>query len=178
MTEACAQKLLFPDDLLVSYANRILDDAGVRISVERVLDRGDRWIRFEAAGPRGGSMEVVAPTGTAKTGTLFFRSLLKVSRDARRPTWLINGQSGTGTSEIVFLGENGPWLATSLESVRAYFESNRDHIRADGVERFDAYVAERIRDVEEEGLVGDRPQLHRWKGGHEHSPLEASSPSP
>lgn len=175
MTKPYDHAVLFPDDLLVDYANRLLDDAGSRLVVERVKNRGERYVQFAATGPRGGHVDVVAPFGSAKVGTLFFRSLLKISKGAQDPVWMINGQGGVGTSEIAFLGEEGPWLSTSLSNVREYYAASREHIRQDGHAKFDAWLETTMREVEDEGLVSEEALILAWGDNAERTPLKTAS---
>lgn len=164
MTKQYDPEVLFPDDLLVSYANKLLENIDSKFSVTRVKARGEFFIQFAAEGARGAKLDIVAPFGTFKTGLLFFRSLLKVNPNAPQANWLINGQSNKGTSEITFYGENGPVLSSTLDNVRAYFETV--YMSSNEIpEKTVKYVEERIADVTKEGFVGEAPQIINWSDG-------------
>ena len=169
---------MFPDDMLVDYANFLLKAAGSPMRVTGVKEIAGTYVHFAAEGARGGRAEIVAPMGTRKIGLAFFRSLLKVQPNARKVAWLINGQHSAGTSEIAFYGENGPWLSTAIENVRAYYGVIGQDVREDGKERFGAFVDGLVREVLEEGLVGDEPQVISWDDGQKREPLRSPAAAP
>lgn len=169
-------KTLFPDEMLVAYANQLLEEAGSRLTVTGVKETADRWIRFEAKGPRG-KAELVAPFGMPRSGTIFFRSILKVQDPARGGSWLINGQASTGTSEIAFYGENGTWLATSLDRLRAYLESGKEGTAAERAAEFDDWVESQIAVAVTQGLVRERAETINWQKDGERVTLEDTPPS-
>lgn len=178
MTEPYDHSVLFPNDFLVDYANHLLRAAASPLNVTRVRSRSHAHVRFDAIGPRGGHVDIVAPMGMPRIGMLFFRSLLKVRPGASNAKWLINGQQSTGTSEIVFLGENGPWLTTTIDNVRAYYRTALEHIKEDGKERFADSLEERVRDVAERGSLSEEAEVHTWDGGHQHTPLQEGRVAP
>jgi hypothetical protein len=173
MTKPFDLTVLFPDEMLMDYASRLLEDAESRLVIERVKGRGERYVQFAAVGPRGGHVDIVAPFGSAKVGTLFFRSLLKISKGSQDPVWMINGQGGVGTSEIAFFGENGPWLTTTLSNVREYLAANRENVSADGLAKFDAWVDSRMQEVVDDGLVSEDAMIHSWGDETERYPLKS-----
>lgn len=177
MSKPYDHSVLFPDDMLVEFANRLLEEAGERISIDRVSGRGERYVYFAALGPRGGRMHIVAPTGSAKTGTLFIRSLLKVSKGATFPEWMINGQGGQGTSEIVFLGENGPWLSTSLSNLRDYYAGGRNHVSPHDLGKFETWLENHIAEIESEGYVSDAAEVHSFGDESSRRPLTDNTTS-
>lgn len=174
-------KKLFPDELLIAYANRLLDEADSKLTVIMVKETADRWIRFEAEGARGGKVELVAPFGSPRDGTIFFRSILKVKDPARGGSWLINGQASTGTTEIAHYGENGVWLATSLDRLRAYLEGGKEAIANDRVEDFDRWIDNRVAVAKTQGLLRERPETIDWTKDGERLPVSeeaAAAPAP
>lgn len=170
------QSLLFPDDMLVDYANFLLKEADKPISVTAVKRREDNFVQFTAEGARGSKFDIVAPMGSPKTGLAFFRSLLKVRPGVKHSTWLLNGQSSNGTSEIVFYGENGPWLATTIDNVRAYFQPSPSNV-AEQSERLAAWANERVERALQEGFLTDEPQVLSWGDEHRREPLRPSDPA-
>lgn len=168
-------KIMFSEEMLVSYANLLLQKAGSRYSVASVKDHGERWIRFDAKGPRGNA-EIVAPFGLPREGTIFFRSLLRMTNPAKGGKWLINGQASTGTSEIAHFGENGVWMATSLDRLRAYLGSGKEGILPDRAPEFDRWVSSRVVEAEKMGLVREQAETIDWGNDGERAPFE-SGPS-
>ncbi len=178
MTKPYDETVLYPNDLLVEYANHLLNESGSQLEAKAVQFRGERHVQFEAVNSRGRKVDLVMPTGNPKTGMLFARSLLKVRPGARTVSWLINGQHSTGTTQIAFFGESGPWLTVPLDNVRAYFGTAREHIRDEVKANFDAMVEERLHEAATEGHISEIAEIHTWDDGHTHVPLRGPTAPP
>jgi hypothetical protein len=180
MPGAHSSDTLFTRDDLVGYANRLLEGTASKLRVTAVKDVGDRFVHFEAAGPRGARLQVVAPMGRFDDGFVFFRSLLRVTDPKRPCDWLVNGQSGRNTSEIAHYGESGPVLATTLERIREYRSVDISEVAPERREKVQADIDELMARAESGGNFSDRVQVVRFDTDPtERSPLHyEAAPAP
>lgn len=102
----------FTDEQIVELGNQYLAYYGSKTRLKRInvkmTQKITNAIVFEST--RGAT--IIAPTVDFSDhfGTLGFRSLLRVVKPGRSANWLINGQSGTNTRTLIFMGESQPLL--------------------------------------------------------------------
>jgi hypothetical protein len=101
-------RLLFPEDVLVAYGNRLLEEAGTVIRITSVRHRQNDHYVLDAATPSGTPVKLYAPTCEFAPGLIGFRSLLRVVDASKVSKWLGNGQASRNVREVIFHGEQGP----------------------------------------------------------------------
>jgi len=149
MTLDSRNEILFPEAVLVAYANRLLASSGAGFVVHgAVRTQYDRVVLF-SMDPSGRNYRFVAPVCEFALGLLSFRSILRGGS-----AWKPDGRPEQEDGEIAFYGNGGPRLAASKKALSAYLRSARPEPwqdRAAHREDIERTLAERLA----RGLYGE-----------------------
>lgn len=138
------QEILFPEEILVAYANRLLDEVGSRLQVLGAAQtQYDRVVLFSMT-REGRNVRLVAPVCEFMTGVISFRSILQAQPGA---VWGLDGRASAGCKEIAFYADEGPKLAASRDALAEYMRSSKpephQHV-ASHFENVERALAERL----------------------------------
>jgi len=116
-------ELLFPYELIVEFANKMLADAGQSVRAVDAAAVHHNYYVFQSLAGNGRAVTLYAPICEFDTGVISFRSILQ--KAGSLPRWLTNGQASSDCRELVFHGEQGPKLIASRDALAAYMRSGK-----------------------------------------------------
>lgn len=104
--------------LLVAQA--LLSLTGSRLKLKEFHSAGEGYYRFRVQGRRGLSPKLVMPVVSQTSGLAILALLNETS--GKRHSWFINGQAGTGCTQIAHYGHSGRVVCLrSKDELRALF---------------------------------------------------------